>query len=51
MMYSMDLYYNFLLLEMLGHGLRTMMNTNALKTILLCYSFQVLYHFLSHFNT
>jgi hypothetical protein len=47
----MDLYYNFLLLKTLGHGLRAMMNTNALKTILFCYSIQVPYHLLPHFDT
>jgi hypothetical protein len=30
MMYSMDLYYNFSVLEPLGHKLRTKMNVNAL---------------------
>jgi hypothetical protein len=35
----MNLYYNFLALEPLGHELRTKMNENALKTILFCYLF------------
>jgi hypothetical protein len=36
-MYSMDLYYNFFTLEPLRHELRTNMNTNTLKIILLLF--------------
>jgi uncharacterized membrane protein YesL len=46
----MDLYYNFLVLEPLEHGLHTMMNTNALKIILFCYFFSSFLSFIVSFQ-
>jgi hypothetical protein len=50
MMYSMDLFYNFSVLDPLGHGLCTKVIRNALKTILLPFVYSYFISFAASFQ-
>jgi hypothetical protein len=46
----MNLYYNFSVLELLGHELRTKRNGNALKTVLFCNISEVFFTSIASFQ-